>query len=74
MSFTNSWRIGLKYCKSRAYASETVTFVDVHVLGSYSELSVTKVDEYGLVIHWQGSDDSLPPILLAAHQGWAFRD
>ncbi|KAJ6621388.1 hypothetical protein B0H10DRAFT_1790028 [Mycena sp. CBHHK59/15] len=34
----------------------------------YSDLRVTKVNTYGIVIHWQGSEDSLKPFLLAAHQ------
>ncbi|KAJ7115872.1 hypothetical protein C8R44DRAFT_216220 [Mycena epipterygia] len=34
----------------------------------YSSLRVTKVNTYGLVFHWQGSDTSLKPLLLAAHQ------
>jgi hypothetical protein len=32
-------------------------------------LEVTKVNTYGLVFHWKGSDASLKPLLLAAHQG-----
>ena len=32
-------------------------------------LTLTKVNTYGLVYHWQGSDASLKPILLAGHQG-----
>ncbi|KDQ15518.1 hypothetical protein BOTBODRAFT_108726 [Botryobasidium botryosum FD-172 SS1] len=34
----------------------------------HASLNLTKVNTYGLVYHWQGSDDSLKPILLAAHQ------
>ncbi|KZP26579.1 carboxypeptidase S [Athelia psychrophila] len=34
----------------------------------HSTLKVTKVNTYGLVYHWQGSDADLKPILLAAHQ------
>ncbi|KAE9399968.1 Zn-dependent exopeptidase [Gymnopus androsaceus JB14] len=34
----------------------------------YSTLSVTKINTYGLVFHWQGSDYSLKPLLLTAHQ------
>lgn len=41
------------------------------VRDSYTTLNVVKVNTYGLVFHWQGSDKSLPPILLAAHQGRA---
>ncbi|KAL0570997.1 hypothetical protein V5O48_010965 [Marasmius crinis-equi] len=36
----------------------------------YSSLKVTKINTYGLVFHWEGSDppSSKKPILLAAHQ------
>ncbi|KAJ7077841.1 hypothetical protein B0H15DRAFT_861135 [Mycena belliarum] len=34
----------------------------------YSSLRVTKVNTYGLVFHWQGSEPLLKPLLLAAHQ------
>ncbi|KZO96609.1 carboxypeptidase S [Calocera viscosa TUFC12733] len=34
----------------------------------YSHLTVTKVNKYGLVYHWPGSNSTLKPILLAAHQ------
>ncbi|KAK7060905.1 hypothetical protein VNI00_000638 [Paramarasmius palmivorus] len=34
----------------------------------YTELKVTKVNTYGLIFHWQGSESQLKPILLAAHQ------
>ena len=30
---------------------------------------MTKVNTYGIVLHWQGSDESLLPVLMAAHQG-----
>ena len=36
---------------------------------SHSTLKLTKVNTYGLVFHWQGSNTGLKPILLAAHQG-----
>ncbi|EIM87292.1 carboxypeptidase S [Stereum hirsutum FP-91666 SS1] len=39
------------------------TFPTIH-----SSLILTKVNTYGLVYHWQGSDNSLKPILMAAHQ------
>ncbi|KAH9975658.1 carboxypeptidase S [Russula compacta] len=31
-------------------------------------LTLTKVNTYGLLYEWKGSDDSLKPLLLAAHQ------
>ncbi|KAJ7035311.1 hypothetical protein C8F04DRAFT_1098842 [Mycena alexandri] len=34
----------------------------------HSNLSLTKVNTYGLLYEWPGSDKSLKPVLLAAHQ------
>ncbi|CDO73281.1 hypothetical protein BN946_scf185008.g43 [Trametes cinnabarina] len=34
----------------------------------HATLGLTKVNTYGLVYHWKGSDSSLKPLLLAAHQ------
>ncbi|EMD39230.1 hypothetical protein CERSUDRAFT_81981 [Gelatoporia subvermispora B] len=34
----------------------------------YSTLNVAKVNTYAMVYHWQGSDDSLLPVLLTAHE------
>ncbi|EJD07384.1 Zn-dependent exopeptidase [Fomitiporia mediterranea MF3/22] len=34
----------------------------------HSNLSVTKVNSFALIFHWQGSDKSLKPILLTSHQ------
>ncbi|KAL1729511.1 hypothetical protein EV714DRAFT_273565 [Schizophyllum commune] len=34
----------------------------------HSNLKLTKVNTYGLVFEWTGSDPSLKPVLLAAHQ------
>ncbi|KAJ7245152.1 carboxypeptidase S [Mycena haematopus] len=43
-----------------------------YLLGAFplvhSTLSLTKVNTYGLLFEWTGSDKSLKPILLAAHQ------
>lgn len=36
---------------------------------SHSALSLTKVNTYALMYVWEGSDASLKPVLLAAHQG-----
>lgn len=30
---------------------------------------MTKINTYALAFHWQGSDESLKPLLLMAHQG-----
>ena len=35
---------------------------------SHSSLELTKVNTYGLVYVWKGSDASLKPLLLLAHQ------
>ncbi|KAI9064103.1 carboxypeptidase S [Trametes sanguinea] len=35
----------------------------------FKTLNVTKVNTYGIVLHWQGSDASALPVLMAAHQG-----
>lgn len=35
---------------------------------SHSSLELTKVNTYGLVYYWKGSDESLKPILLTGHQ------
>ncbi|KAI0035355.1 carboxypeptidase S [Vararia minispora EC-137] len=34
----------------------------------HSKLQVTKINMYALVFHWQGSDESLKPIILTGHQ------
>jgi Gly-Xaa carboxypeptidase len=38
-------------------------------LHSHAAMEPTTVNYYGLIYHWQGSDASLKPLLLAAHQG-----
>jgi Gly-Xaa carboxypeptidase len=35
----------------------------------HKSLKLTKVNTYGLLYEWTGSDTSLKPILLMAHQG-----
>ncbi|KAG8943367.1 hypothetical protein FRC04_002923 [Tulasnella sp. 424] len=35
---------------------------------THSSLSLTKINTYGLLYEWKGSDDSLAPLLLMAHQ------
>ncbi|KAJ3486708.1 hypothetical protein NLI96_g4047 [Meripilus lineatus] len=37
----------------------------------HSILNKTTVNSYALAYHWQGSDTSLKPVLLTAHQGFA---
>lgn len=36
---------------------------------SHATLSLNKVNAYGLVYAWKGTDDTLKPLLLTAHQG-----
>ena len=43
--------------------------IDIQNIHSHSTLSLRKVNTYGLLYVWQGSDVSLKPVLLAAHQG-----
>ncbi|KAI9453413.1 hypothetical protein BJY52DRAFT_1289449 [Lactarius psammicola] len=35
---------------------------------THETLTLTKVNTYGLLFEWKGSDDTLKPLLLAAHQ------
>lgn len=35
----------------------------------HSTLELTKVNTYGLLYRWKGTDDSLKPLLLLSHQG-----
>ncbi|KAI9064102.1 carboxypeptidase S [Trametes sanguinea] len=34
----------------------------------YESLNVTKVNTYGIVLHWQGSDEAALPVMMTAHQ------
>ncbi|KAI0331438.1 carboxypeptidase S [Cubamyces sp. BRFM 1775] len=34
----------------------------------FETLKVTKVNTYGIVLHWQGSDKAVLPVVMAAHQ------
>jgi len=48
-------------------------FVSYHLLSServsrHSTLKLTKVNTYGLHYEWTGSDSTLKPIMLTAHQ------
>ncbi|KAJ3798365.1 carboxypeptidase S [Lentinula aff. detonsa] len=47
--------------KLHAYLEESFPLI-------YSTLRVTTINTYGLVFHWQGSNDSVKPLLLTAHQ------
>jgi len=37
----------------------------------HAKLELTKVNTYGLIFIWKGSNSALKPLLLAAHQGWS---
>lgn len=45
---------------------------NAHTYFSHSTLSLTKVNTYGLLYEWTGTDSSLKPVLLTAHQGIIF--
>ncbi|KAF6066419.1 Peptidase dimerization domain family protein [Candida albicans] len=54
-------QVWAKFAKFHDYLEQTFPLV-------YKNLKVTKVNTYGLVYHWKGSDKSLKPVLLTAHQ------
>lgn len=41
----------------------------IDVWHRHSTLELTKVNTYGLIFVWKGSDTTLKPLLLAGHQG-----
>ncbi|CAH6721613.1 carboxypeptidase S [[Candida] jaroonii] len=50
-----------KFAKFHEYLEKTFPTV-------YDKLEVVKVNTYGLVFIWKGSDESLKPVMLCAHQ------
>ncbi|PCH34800.1 carboxypeptidase S [Wolfiporia cocos MD-104 SS10] len=48
--------------------SELHTYLERRFPLVHARLRKTEVNIYALVYHWQGKDDSLKPLLLAAHQ------
>ncbi|KAF3985628.1 hypothetical protein FT663_05224 [Candidozyma haemuli var. vulneris] len=50
-----------KFIKFHEYLEETFPTV-------YENLEVTKVNTYGLVFYWKGTNPDLKPLMLAAHQ------
>lgn len=54
---------------NKFYAFIHITPELIYNFESHSTLNLTKVNTYGLWYEWKGSDTSLKPILLAAHQG-----
>lgn len=53
----------------RLILSFSVCMLTRHKTSSHTTLELTKVNTYGLVYVWKGSDPTLKPLLLAAHQG-----
>jgi Gly-Xaa carboxypeptidase len=45
------------------------TYLEQAFPRTHAKLALTKVNTYGLVYEWVGSDPSLKPVLFAAHQG-----
>jgi carboxypeptidase PM20D1 len=43
-------------------------FLETSYPRAHQQLQLTKVNEYGLLYHWQGSDSTLEPVLFLAHQ------
>ncbi|KAI0629265.1 carboxypeptidase S [Trametes polyzona] len=48
--------------------SELHTYLEKTFQRVFSTLEVTKVNTYGIVLHWQGSDEGAQPVLMTAHQ------
>ncbi|WP_019027216.1 M20/M25/M40 family metallo-hydrolase [Colwellia piezophila] len=44
-----------------------IAFLEVSFPKTFDQLEVTKINDYALVLKWQGSDDSLLPALMLAH-------
>jgi len=69
--YTTTFWEHFPWCEPRAAFSFQYFVQLTHrdCVGSHATLSLTKVNTFGLVYVWSGSDTSLKPILLAAHQG-----
>lgn len=50
-----------RFDKFEAYLKETFPAV-------FENSELTKVNSHGIILHWKGSDESLKPLLLTAHQ------
>ena len=50
------------------HAGRVIFILSDNLVFSHSTLKLTKVNTWGLVYAWKGSDASLKPLLLAAHQ------
>ena len=71
-SSTNTWKRSFRKCKCCFESSHPSRF---HLMRRrFQTLEVVKVNTYGIVLRWQGSDPSLSPVLLAAHQGQPSED
>lgn len=66
MTCTHTLSSGSRYCEFESRENSERP----HNPGyRHQNLKKTHVNKYALVYHWQGSDDSLKPALLTAHQG-----
>lgn len=45
------------------------TYLEQAFPKTHAQLSLAKVNTWGLVFEWTGSDSSLKPVLLTGHQG-----
>jgi len=43
-----------------------------HTQSSHQHLKLTKINTFGLVYEWTGSNSTLKPVLLASHQGVSY--
>jgi hypothetical protein len=53
----------LSFCFTTSRSEYKLFFI------SHKSLTLTKVNTYGLLYEWKGSDDGLKPLLLTGHQG-----
>jgi Gly-Xaa carboxypeptidase len=65
VSFTNTWQSLFPRREDARWFFWHMFSLHPH---RHSTLRLTKVNTYALAYHWEGSDGSLKPILLAGHQ------
>ena len=66
---TSTWRRPSRTCRFYFPLSRTAHEYATDGSCSFEKLEVTKVNTYGIVLRWQGSDEALRPVLITAHQG-----
>lgn len=64
-----TWRRVSRACELTECVHVALRIDSAFLFDSFTSLNVTKVNTYGLVLRWQGSNPSLKPILTTAHQG-----